>query len=87
MTIAVHVTQEHIDKGCKWSCARCPVALAMLAAGLKDISVGGYFIRWWDDRICEMRTPSKVDRFMRNFDTGRKVSPFTFELTDEREGA
>lgn len=35
----VYVTQKHIDSGAKGCALNCPIALALKAAGLKDLAI------------------------------------------------
>jgi hypothetical protein len=71
------VTQEDIDKGLKNSCSSRPVALAVQRVFPdKRISVSGmiyidYYEYWY---------PSNVNVFIRRFDRGALVQPFSFEL-------
>lgn len=81
----IKVTQEHIEKGEGCSAYRCPVALAVM-----DVCPGGVFIGlrvcYWsnNNRSDENRRaflPPKARAFIREFDAGKPVQPFTFELT------
>ena len=76
----IKVTQEHIDNG--WRCSRgwCPIALA-----LRDV-----FGRDCDPRVSGVhialgpgtsyRTPPEAMYFISDYDDGRTVQPFEFEL-------
>jgi hypothetical protein len=89
MTLTViEVTSYHISVGLRKSCSECPVAIAMSDAGLDCPEADCHRLEWWRDRTSRgrMKTPKAVRNFMNDFDWGRFVSPFTFELTDEREG-
>lgn len=92
-TILVHVTQDHIDKGCKGDSDNCPVALALLNAGVLTPVVyapslgplGGLAGLWpvaggtaYLDIAVHM--PRSVERFIGRFDDGKPVKPFTFKL-------
>lgn len=68
----IKVTQEHIDSGIRRSCESCPIALA---TGASHVS---YFDIVLNSKMYE--TPVAARRFMGNFDLGRPVTPFEFEL-------
>lgn len=78
----IKVTQKHIDKGEAGYVAQCPIALALREAGYKraGVSLG----RWsYEDghspRIMHKNTHS-MSRFVRRFDRGLPVVPFTFRV-------
>lgn len=77
MTIAV--TQEDISIGQKKSCQFCPIALA-----LKRVFPLSLFIRVDGDAITigniEIPIPDSCHDFIKAFDIGMEVHPFTFEL-------
>lgn len=87
----VHVTAEHIAAGERFNCFECPVALAIDAAiGVVSAIAGPRFIAVrptpaevgsWALERCAY-TPTAVADFMRAFDRGEEVAPFTFELPD-----
>lgn len=89
MTYKIEVRQEHLNAGMPTDCSSCPVALAMKSAELHDPYVGMEFLEWGEipRRTCE--TPAIVRKFIMQFDDefGPMPRPFSFELTDEREGA
>jgi hypothetical protein len=77
----VKVTKDHIKRGEQESAAHCPVALAVrdYMKGYKD---GTIFV---DHEIIEIGhfsffSPRSVARFIRKYDAGRPVKPFTFTL-------
>jgi hypothetical protein len=80
----IEVTQEHIDRGQRKSCARCPVVLAIR-------QVSGVVLVYADRDEVDLRRggktltvslPLKVSRFIDRFDaTGPgSVEPFSFDL-------
>jgi hypothetical protein len=81
----VSVTAEHIAKGFPGDCGDCPVWHAITAAipGLAYLRVRYLDIdvrpRPEDDLVI-IEIPDGVARFIRAFDVGRPVEPFTFEL-------
>jgi hypothetical protein len=80
----IDVTQEHIDRGVSKDCLRCPVALAIMChvQPTTSISVGDDAITmlplggWFHDQ----QAPSVVRQFVRGFDRGDDVVPFSFDL-------
>ncbi len=87
--IKIEVTAKHIKKGKKKQCGECPIALAMLDAGMEeprvyaDIAYSGSFAdnpefghrQNWD-------LPRSAQRFVQSFDAGRPTAkPFTFFLS------
>jgi hypothetical protein len=86
-TLTVNVTQEDIDAGVAKDCRRCPVAKA-LARALNSVVahasdnilasltlIGG---RFYCDQIVP--APPVVADFVRRFDAGQPISPFTFPI-------
>lgn len=80
----VEVTQQDIDAGLPAHPRKCPVACAMMRAGLGDpfVNYGGilFYDRRGARRWCEL--PRNARSFMGTFDAyGRgRVAPFTLEL-------
>ena len=74
----ISVTQQHIDRGVKGSATSDPIALALLDAGWEKAYAGASTLK--DKNRYAFTTPPEVYRFMRDFDTGRRVEPFDFEL-------
>lgn len=85
-----NVTQEDIDKGIKDDACYCPIARAAkrtLVKRKRRIEVGSCFLsivrnhkgRWWVDD-AEYELPSEASDFVRNFDSGNTVHPFSFEM-------
>ena len=88
--IYVHVSQKHIDAGERLSCLRCPVLSAIndclkpeyqAHMGRKN-TIELYLHDQWKREICQYATqiPHDILSFMVNFDEGKFVTPFTFQL-------
>lgn len=79
----VNVTQEHIDKGSIHSAYSCPIALAVNAtlSGANAV-VFARCIGWSAKGVVDHHWhPSKeVYKFVRDFDAGQNVLPFSFEM-------
>lgn len=90
MRCMVNVTQEDIDGARKCDSTNCAVAKAILHADIpqmKSVAVGpiiGY-VYLEDDRDLFFRLPAEVALFIRHFDQGKRVEPFSFELELESE--
>lgn len=78
----ITVTQQHIDEGQRGSTTRDPIAFAMADAGLEHPHAGVTYLSWWHKGQSKLQVliPDKVYDFMADFDNGRPVRPFTFEL-------
>jgi hypothetical protein len=76
----ITVTQKHIDEGQRGSSTRDPVCFAMTDAGLKRPYAGVTYLSWADGFA---KVPEEVYGFMLDFDNGRPVLPFTFDLESE----
>lgn len=77
----IEVTQAHIKNGKRQRCVACPVALAMTDAGIEDAFAGpSDLMGVLTNQIFSVDTPTEVRDFMRLFDGGRTVKPFSFEI-------
>lgn len=79
----IHVTQEHINKGRPDNDFHCPVRYAMLSQGLSVTSVRSAYIYFGRPDATsgnKITTPPKVKQWLADFDDGKPVSPFTFEI-------
>ena len=82
----IYVTQEHINRGKKKSCNKCPVALAILDAfpDARSVDADTDTLSWSDNRSYYRGnkefaiTPRSVYRFICRFDAGKEVKPFAF---------
>jgi len=78
----IEVTRDDIRRGHPEDDCRCPVSLAIRRAVGLDTSVGDgvivvdYATPWQ----IEIWSPEEVIQFVEDFDAGRKVKPFAFEL-------
>jgi hypothetical protein len=81
----IEITQGDIDVGHTNDCHRCPIALAMLRAGLWDVEAYPDELLWRGcrDEQFSIRTPEPVRVFMGLFDTQELVMPFWFDLDEE----
>jgi hypothetical protein len=77
----ITVTQKHIDEGQRGSPTQDPIAFAMIDAGLEHPHAGVTYLSWVeDDRKRFAKAPQEVYDFMLDFDNGRPVLPFEFEV-------
>lgn len=85
--LRVNVTKQHISNGKRNGAFDCPVALA-----LKDKLPGKFQVnsetlayrslhnkKWLLTSITTL--PKRVQQFISNFDSGKKVQPFEFKIT------
>ncbi len=75
----ISVTQNEILRGWRWSAHRCPIALAAHVQLGFDTFVVGREIVSTKGNICG-RLPESALNFMRRFDMGEHVTPFSFEI-------
>ena len=85
MIITIKVTQEHINKGIKNICNKCPVALALneyfnissasVSHNYLSVVMKNWIARRWS-------TPETVSKFIKNFDTDNVVTPFEFNINE-----
>ena len=81
LTIKVEVTQDNIDKGKQCHASDCPVALAMLQAGLQGPACDPWSLLFIYEGVAYVaETPLSVKYFIKGFDTGQPSKPFSFEL-------
>jgi hypothetical protein len=84
--LKISVTQEHIDNGVRGNCEKDPIALAMIDAKWMRPWVGPLTIRTDGFNGGCMRqsfeTPEIVWKFLSDFDNGRPVEPFEFEVEE-----
>ena len=77
----IQVTQQHIDYGVRGSTTSDPVALAMKDAGLIKPWASPSYLAWRkDNKDYYVPLPEGVLGFMKEFDNGVEVEPFTFEV-------
>jgi len=86
----INVTQSHINNGIRESCHKCAIALALNDALdnkyyllVEDvIHISGLNYNSWITR----KINSKIADFIFDFDQGKKVKPFSFNLRDLPRG-
>lgn len=79
----ISVTKEDIKKGNQGHCRDCPIALAASRAFGVDVLVRSRYVAV--DAVPGGRNaiyslPENARNFINNFDNGRPVRPFRFEL-------
>ena len=77
----IKVTQVHIDLGKKENCILCPIALAFLDLGYKEIHVYREFVLA-DELAFDLPDNARV--FIDDFDCDRHVEPFEFKIEATR---
>lgn len=79
----VSVTQDHIAVGVPKKSSSCPIALALQeTTGATKVSVGTYTCSWEETNGDHFRAnlPMEAENFVRSFDLGNKMKPFSFEV-------
>ena len=84
-TIAVTVTQDHLDKGIPKSHSHCPIALALADKGWPcpvvdtDGCYGGLHVQAWP----RFKHSLRLQRYIKDFDLGTELAPSTFIIRRE----
>jgi len=81
--IRISVTAEDINNGVRKDCTACPIALAMVRAGLFHPMARPRTLRWGLNK--PVPTPNVAADFMDEFDHGQSVEPFEFTITAEND--
>ena len=80
----VNVTRQDIDQGERANCCNCPVARAIARlvpeGDQVEVLYASILRRGLQCRI--VRIPEEVRDFIKKFDRGRWVKPFSFDLPD-----
>jgi hypothetical protein len=79
----ISVTQEHIEKGKRFSCFYCPVALAIRNKNFTEVLVNFEKLRIIDPTsrtVYYLPCSQSVKKFIHKFDLGKLVKPFNFIL-------
>jgi hypothetical protein len=84
-TTIISVTNADIKHGERGQCSRCPVALAVLRRlECKDVTVGICGVTIYSRRAHRrFYPPSRIARWITDFDNGRPVKPTRFKLSKE----
>jgi len=81
-TLQIRVTRDDIRKGIPENVHMCPIARAVRRAGRERVTVDDCIAT----RTKNFELPDVAQRFMRSFDWGRPVKPFTFTAKRIVEG-
>lgn len=74
------VTQNDIERGTRYRACACPVALAIKRRTSRECEVAGRYMIFRSDINTKYDLPTPVRKFVVDFDTGKPVKPFSFEL-------
>ena len=77
MIHTIEVKQEHINKGIRYQCYECPVALALRDSGFNYVHVSYFSVRVNEEYVP---LPKVVQSKIIGFDAGEPVSPFAFQI-------
>jgi len=83
--VTINVTADHIRRGVCGDMGKCPIALACVDAGLEYPAVDADRI---DYEVApglrgHSTPPVAICHFVENFDDGKHVDPFAFEMAVE----
>lgn len=80
----IKVEQKHIDAGRRMDGRECPVALAMTEQMKMPIAVMGFSYGYLVDGYTRevFRMPEEARARVHDFDNGKGMQPFEFELDD-----
>lgn len=79
--LVVQVTDKHIRNGTLQESTQCAVALALLDAGFSYVEVDDSRLELTrGEKYCTVPAPPDVTNFIREYDAGRNVVPFHFDL-------
>ena len=79
--MTIKVEQEHIDKGKMNECERCPIALAIMSVTGCWAHVRHYAVDLDTDHgTMWCLLPKEAIRFIKKFDKGLPVDPFSFDI-------
>jgi len=84
----IKVTQADINEGLRGSCVSCPLARAAVRKLNSPVMIGDRLIVCWGGqrhKAEEFRLPPVAINFIDDFDHGRPVAPFKFQLGHEYE--
>jgi hypothetical protein len=82
----ITVTQAHIDKGKPQKADDCPIFHALTDAGFNVDEVDLWaFIEIYPNEWAYIALPDEATSFIDQFDAGKPVQPFTFELDSTEE--
>ena len=76
MKYKIEITQEDIDRGMRGRSDFCPVALA-LRRKWPEAEMGCFACDLGNRLVL---VPELVSKFVEDFDSGKPVKPFTFEI-------
>jgi len=76
----IEVTQKDIDNGIRCDIGNCPIALAMTRRFNKRVTIGQSYTLC-NDKVVSL--PFDARTFILEFDDGKIVQPFTFNIREE----
>jgi len=77
----IYVCDDHIEEGRKCVNDKCPVALALIKAGMTEVNVGSYDLSFvYKGKHYYKEFTYKVQKFINSFDGDSPVQPMEFEI-------
>lgn len=82
MKTIISINQNHIDRGSKGCAMSCPVALAIKDVVLDEsiVTINRYCFICHSYKRYSERIPNHIYHWINDFDSGKVVSPISFEL-------
>ena len=78
----IDVTIDDTQNGSRLRCF-CPIALAMRRVIGQTVAVNGPSAHWYDGMLRrKVLLPTQAIAFIRRFDVGEAVEPFTFQVEE-----
>lgn len=78
----IHVTSSCIALGKRQNFAQCPIALALINAGARNVCVSNGTIEFTHNLTPYTYIPDpRIVRFIRAYDAGKSVEPFSFPIS------
>lgn len=86
MFTKINVTQRDINRGCRSDVDNCPVALASVRALKCGASVDNTYVELWKrpHKITRAHLPKIARTFIKKYDDGAAVKPFSFVLRHQQ---
>ena len=79
----INVTEEDIRMGLRYECSKCPIAIALKRAYKEErvaVSTVAFLIYHLSIPLHTLDDDSNIVSFIEDFDNGRPVKPFSFEI-------
>lgn len=79
--VKIRVTAENVRKGVRNSFTNCPISLALINSGIKGFVASTTVLSELFGGSPIFSLPRSAQRFIKSFDLGKAMKPFTFFIT------